>query len=192
MSGAVNYYFMLFHGTNNIYSDNIFKYGFQLQEETRDDHWLGNGIYFFREDLEQAYNWAFYKFKDCQETNEVVVLHTVVEIQGNNVLNLDSRGGMMVMKRFTEELKRKLRGIKFNHSNPAKIRHFIMKLLPSEYSIIQRTFPAEKSLFDDIPMFQQMGLRLNGTQVCVRDPAVITKDISIVKRRVIKRNLAKS
>ena len=49
--------FILHHGTIKKFSDLILIEK-KFVMNSRKDHWLGNGIYFFVDDLEQAFIWA--------------------------------------------------------------------------------------------------------------------------------------
>lgn len=182
------YHLLLFHGTNDIYSKIILGQGFIIVKN-RDDHWLGNGVYFFREDEDQALTWAISRYRRDPKTNEAHVLYTAMNIEGQNFLNLDTRSGMRTLLRFLARLKRKYQGIKFKAPSAAALRHFVMEQLPNEYYVIQRTF-AVNSTFDGIEEFRNMELRLQGTQVCVRNVKAITGEVSIVQTMRIQGSFA--
>jgi hypothetical protein len=92
-------------------------------------------------------------------------------------LNLDTRSGMSSLAFFIEKLEKEGLIIKIRHDNSSqeKTRCYIMSLLPDSIWIIQRTFEV-KSMFDRSKYFTTMGLRLLGTQVCVRNHCVIQSD----------------
>lgn len=175
----------LYHGTSKTYSNIITETGFELPPVKRVDHWLGNGIYFFREDDEQALIWAVTKFKKYSEETEAHVLETVIQIPDENFLNLDTRGGLRKFKSFLGTVEKHLKGVKFT-DEPDKLRHFIMNMLPSKYTVVQRTFDVKKSFeFERHPLLKAMELHLHGVQVCVRDKTVITGDINVVQKRTL-------
>jgi hypothetical protein len=178
-----SYPLSLFHGTDDVSSENILMFGFKVPDKTRDDHWLGSGIYFYREDCEQAYLWALNKFKSKTKTKEFHVLESLIIINEDNFLNLDSRKGFSYFSEFARfihsESQKKM--IEFE-DNPIKIRNFIMNLLPKKYLVIQRTFKVKSLIFDNEEVLNKMELCLQGVQVCIRDKKVITGDI--ILRRV--------
>lgn len=183
------YILFLYHGTNNIYSRRIMQDGFKLPEAPRKDHWLGNGIYFFREDQEQARLFALHKFKDDDNSKQIHVLGTKLEIGKEKVLNLDSRDGMNRLRTHVREFKELLRKSRVTTKQPKELRHLVMGLLPKEYNVIIRTFCVE-SIFDKDQVFQLMDLRLQGTQVCVRQERAITGEVGIVHSERLKTTIA--
>ncbi|MEC0266721.1 hypothetical protein [Paenibacillus anseongense] len=187
-SNTTTYKLLLHHGTDDLSTNSILDSGFDYPARKRDDHWLGNGIYFYREDVEQALIWSYIKFRKNRECQEICVLQTLVEVEEDNFLNLDSRGGMERLEKFLKEIKELTASIKLK-TTPVKLRHLIMGMLPQEYKVIQRTFPV-KSIFDEIDLFNQMDLRLQGVQVCVRNKGVITGDTDVVVRKGLNRDSA--
>lgn len=173
------YTLLLYHGTSDVYSNEIQKYGFKIIKN-RSDHWLGHGVYFYREDPDQAMTWALHRYKNETEVKAAHVLHTTVCIRGTNFLNLDTRWGMKIFSRFIEQTKEKLGGIKFKARSPAALRHFIMEQLSDEYLVIQRTFTVD-SVYDGIEELKKMELRLMGTQVCVRRLKAIQGEVRLFK-----------
>ncbi|GIM45481.1 hypothetical protein DNHGIG_10300 [Collibacillus ludicampi] len=56
-----------FHGTDEESAINICSSGFQIPKVIRDDHWLGPGVYFFRDDYIQARIWGKTKIERTPE-----------------------------------------------------------------------------------------------------------------------------
>lgn len=172
--------FYAYHGTTLSAAKEILaSKKFDLGKQ-RDDHWLGQGSYFFREDWESAKIWASTKIANVPELNDETpcVIETKVDATSNNFLNLDSRSGMKRFERYLSDLKQNGFGIRseeFLEKTQAKIRCYLMSLLPQDIWIIQRTFRVN-SKYDDIQEFRFMGLHLHGTQVCVRNQLAILHD----------------
>lgn len=177
-----NCYLQLFHGTSEKHSRNIIQKGFKIQKEKRDDHWLGTGVYFFREDLEQALIWACNRYKNDDDVSEAHVIKFDTKVNYDNFLNLDTRGGMSVFKKYSDDFKRSVRQIKFIGENKEKLRFLIMNFLPKEYFVVQRTFDVESS-FDNDLLLGYIEMNLHGTQVCIRNEKEITGDIEVVKKK---------
>jgi hypothetical protein len=170
------YYFYAYHGTFERYASSIIRTRRFKPGSMRRDHWLGQGIYFYREDIEQARLWAKYKIKKypCERPS---VIEVTIRTREANFLNLDTRSGMSSLAFFIEKLEKEGLIIKIRHDNSSqeKTRCYIMSLLPDSIWIIQRTFEV-KSMFDRSKYFTTMGLRLLGTQVCIRNHCVIQSD----------------
>lgn len=175
------YILILYHGTNDIASKSIMENGFRIPSFSRNDHWLGNGVYFFREDCEQAFMWGRSKFLRDKGTKEIHVIRAHIEIEEENYLNLDTRNGMNKLRRFLRDFRKLLSNYSINldEVSEEELRCFIMDLLPSEYNAVQRTFPVESKVFDNDIYFRKMNLYLQGTQVCFRVEEAIKGNIEL-------------
>lgn len=180
------YSFYGFHGTAEscamtIDDSRSFEFG-----EPRNDHWLGQGAYFFKDDEEQAIIWAKNKVRNHTKFRGETpfVIEVILESNESNFLNLDARRGLDFLKEFLNLLKAE--GMKIEASSfeniPAKIRCFILSLLPPDIWMIQRTFHNLPSYFDKDELFLAMELSLAGTQICVRNNEVIIGNSMKVKR----------
>ncbi|MGI5822481.1 MAG: hypothetical protein ACOX6Z_00865 [Dethiobacteria bacterium] len=178
--------FYVFHGTTEHNALNI-KQSKAFTNKMREDHWLGQGVYFFREDERQAFCWAKYKIKNLfLRGQKPAVVETIIKVGDLNFLNLDSREGLITLSNFIDSLK--LQGICIEYDSTgknirdikAKIRCFIMSMLPPDIWVIQRTFHVP-SFFDNT-VLSNMNLLLNGVQVCVRNCNVINfENIKIIR-----------
>lgn len=166
-----------FHGTAEscalvIDETRCFEFG-----ELRDDHWLGQGAYFYNNDEEQAALWAKNKVQNHSKFlgETPYVLEVIIEVDESNFLNLDARKGLEYLSGFICFLKEK--GLKIEATSydniPAKIRCFLLSQLPSDVWLVQRTFHNIPSYFDKQEIFVAMDLTLVGTQLCVRNNEVI-------------------
>ncbi|WP_404427265.1 hypothetical protein LG296_01475 [Ureibacillus chungkukjangi] len=186
------YKFYGFHGTaescaNNILETKEFELG-----EPREDHWLGQGAYFFKDDEEQAVQWAISKVTNSSDYKGETpyVIEVILEAIEENVLNLDSRKGLNYLDSHIKKLRSEGIVIEYNENDEkssAKVRCFLLSLVSDEIWMIQRSFPV-KSIFDKKELFSQMQLNLIGAQVCVRNKNVINgnsingKEIKLYKR----------
>jgi len=166
-----NFSLLAFHGTYESAAVDILGTSFNMGKR-RPDHWLGQGVYFFREDLKQALIWGKTKIKRTIELHgqRAAVLETIINTKSTEFLNLDTRDGMELFDEFALELNRfnKEHGIEFNVDNPNVLRCLYCDQLPKTVKVIQRTFTVE-SKYDGKTLFQDVDLRLQGIQLCVRD-----------------------
>ena len=77
-----------FHGTTRTVA-NIVKDTSKFQYNFRNDHWLGNGIYFFIEDYDKAKWWAK-TLARRERKSKASVISLVATIQRNKILDLDA------------------------------------------------------------------------------------------------------
>ncbi|HDR7750669.1 hypothetical protein ACQVQT_16130 [Bacillus paranthracis] len=177
--------FYAFHGTAESCSINILgEKKFEIGTP-REDHWLGQGIYFFREDLQQAFMWAKNKVKKHHKyrNQKPTVIETRVSIEESKFLNLDTRDGMEELNEFIEYLKSEKTFVEAEWSDdlPAKIRCFVLSLLPEDIWMIQRTFNVERSKYTDSTVLKSMDIGLQGVQLCVRNhDAILTDSMSLI------------
>lgn len=99
---------LAFHGTGLSNYDSIIKTE-KFSFDKRDDHWLGNGVYFFVDDFERAKRWAEGNRPD--KDTEPVVIETEFEFEQGELLDLDKSDGLKKLDEFARdfitELKRK-------------------------------------------------------------------------------------
>lgn len=177
------------HGTDENSADSIVTKGFRLPTMKRDDHWLGNGLYFYKEDDVQALIWAEYKIRstDALAGLKAMVIETYIKVPEENFLNLDSRGHMGKFENFLKEaaatLEEENLQIVFSDEDD-KIRNYVFNLLPEQYYVIQRTFKVD-SKYDNNEMLGRMRLHLHGVQICVRNLSVIDAKPKIVMEKEI-------
>lgn len=182
-----------FHGTVESCAVEIDKSQYFELGEPRPDHWLGQGVYFYREDEEQAFVWAKKKVEKNRRFSGQLprVIEVFLEAKESNFLNLDTRTGLIRLLVFFDQLKKQGLTIEGNEDIerlPAKIRSFLLSLLPETIWMIQRTFKVEKSIFDGSKLFMAMEINLVGTQICVRNHNVIKKGtIRLLDKRSIKK-----
>ena len=188
--------FYAFHGAPEscakaIITDNVFT------STLRPDHWLGQGAYFYREDEEQAFVWASVKVKNDPKFKgeNPSVIEVFLESKNTNFLNLDTRAGLLRLYSYLQLFNDEGLLITANSDIadlPAKLRCYLLSLLPDEIWMIQRTFKVERSIFDYSELFVAMELSLLGTQICVRNHNVIKEgSMKVLGTRTAKK-LARS
>lgn len=175
--GTYNIDIVGFHGTSLESAQKIITEQNFTSGDIRNDHWLGQGAYFFREDPEQAKIWAKNKIKG----SETAVIKTIVSLDNNSFLNLDTRSGLNYFNRYIKtEVKRKIleekAEIELTTDDHSKIKHiyrcFFCNELPTNIKAIQRTFFVQSTLNED-ETFKKMDVFVQGVQVCIRDLSVI-------------------
>jgi hypothetical protein len=171
---------LAFHGTTESAAKKIVaSKNFQIGTYRR-DHWLGQGVYFFREDYRQALIWAYYKIKNAPELSDenAGVVYTKINVRLDEFLNLDTRGGLEYFRRYLTELKQFMErnGIKIKIDNPEKKKFILMcyycDKLPKNIKVIQRTYKVTSSVFEQDENLSSVNMDLHGTQICVRDTSV--------------------
>lgn len=175
-------YLELFHGTSEKFANIIIKEKNFKTGRVRDDHWLGQGIYFFREDYSQAQTWAKYKIKNTLSLrgHNVAIINTSISVLNNIFLNLDTKSGLDYFKSFLEsyneyakEMKIEINVKDADPKKETKLMCLYCNVLPDEIKIIQRTFRVESKFFDKSSELREVGLHLHGVQICIRDKNVI-------------------
>ncbi|SET83676.1 hypothetical protein SAMN05216389_1368 [Oceanobacillus limi] len=179
-----------FHGTNDTAASNIFetkKYEFSKRE----DHWLGQGVYFFRDDPEQAMSWALQQVKNGEKA---VVLSTNINVGSHSFLNLNTRAGILMFKGLIKEISQEISDYSIKVSTDTddieysnhKFRCFIMDLLPDYIKVIQKNFKLnhQPKMVSENPIMEKSDIEMYSVQVCVRDCGTINKEsIKIFSRR---------
>ena len=107
--------FKAYHGTSSINAKTIITQNFENSEG--DDHWLGDGIYFFIEGIskkpnEQAEKWAIAEAWNNKEKKygykEYSVIESDISIQEESVLDLTSSDGIEIYEYLIECHKKKM------------------------------------------------------------------------------------
>jgi hypothetical protein len=108
MSASNIYPFCAYHGTTSHSANIIFTTRRFVLGVSRNDHWLGQGAYFYREDYEQAAEWARIKIANTPALagESPSVIEVILEAPGFNFLNLDTRNGLFRLLGFLRQLER--------------------------------------------------------------------------------------
>ncbi|WP_214808553.1 MULTISPECIES: hypothetical protein [unclassified Exiguobacterium] len=136
-----------YHGTSLTNVDSIVQKGFI--PSTGENQWMGEGVYFFREDLEQAKVWAYHeksrllkrkqytkarKYKGC-------VFEWKSEFPEENFLNLDTREGAIYYHQHLSEYQEMIEseGLEIE-GNWWYHNSLCYEGIDDKYKAIQRTF----------------------------------------------------
>lgn len=176
---------VVFHGTasNDIdrLINDILVNGFNYKK--RDNHWLGQGIYFFSE-IEWAFQWSN---QPRNKDKDTCILEATIFCNDNEFLDLDLPGGHRKITSAIKDINNELKEnniLVFKFKNEEQKRCFYLDFIKKKYSyqIIKHTFILENknSITRDI------GIGLSQIQYCVSS----NKNIKNVKvnRKNIKYN----
>lgn len=132
-----------YHGTLVENLPSIRKGGFTYQY--RDNHWLGQGIYFYEN--HKLANWFITRTKatDTKKNSEgdICIIKALLSSEQNRVLDLDSVDGVTFFYEETAEILNKASGgVTFSKSTPHKNRCFLLDIIKELHNldIIIQTF----------------------------------------------------
>lgn len=177
-----------YHGTIKYYSDNIFKEKkFTFKE--RNDHWLGNGVYFFIDDSSKAKWWSGEAVKLAKRNPKLTlnkkqmcpkVIYLKVDVCSSELLNLDTEEGLKLLMDFYNYLRiNNFRVVKRKNGNEQSENslhearcHVLDLLVKSEgFKACTYTFDSEKkNLYNS---FSSFGLVNRSRQLSVYDQSII-------------------
>jgi len=179
-----------YHGTTTPKAKNILESG-RFLDSKGDRHWLGNGVYFFAEEL-HAYLWNRNQFKNktkCFDTKELLDQYEILcaEIQNERNFDLD----IAEYKLIFEEAYRKAVVMLAGASSPNRnicAEGVILNLMftrmgfDNDFDLVTATFQVKIKRYDSMPLSS----RLRGIpqrQICVKNCSIISKvtpdDISL-------------
>lgn len=186
-----------FHGTDEIAAKNIID-SRMFKKNYNDQHWLGQGIYFFEEDPDAAMIWAL--FQTRQEENAVVV-KAEIEVKSSSYLNLNTRKGISEFDEMKNEIEKVLEehGISIqtldeSDDEKRRLRCFVLDSLPDYIKVIKKSFPIKTQpqvLKGSI--MESIDIEMYSEQICIRDYKVIKKESieKYSKQKQLKRNRRK-
>lgn len=189
-----------FHGTNEQSAKDILD-SKHFTPKVNEKHWLGQGVYFFKDDPDQAMSWAMEITRSNNRRNnknqDATVLITEINVKNNFFLDLNSRTGLYRLKNILINLNEALKELgiglgKENLSNndfSHRYRCAVLDLIPKDkIKVIQKNFPLQKQpSFTNNIHFNNMNLQMHSIQVCVRDEGVISKEkIKFYKKKSMK------
>lgn len=170
-----------FHGTNEKSADQICDKKF-FESKYREDHWLGQGIYFFDEDYEQAMSWGLLQAYPGQKA---VVLMAEINVGSAAFLNLNSRQGIFKFRKLKRDIQSVLEENEISVSSIDgskvdinRLRCFIFDALPKNIKVIKKSFRIDKENQPKVlkgSLMESIGIEMFSEQVCVRDQDVISK-----------------
>ena len=136
----------------------------------RDNHWLGNGVYFFVDDQGAASWWA--KDIAIKAGTNPVVLYVRIEIDRSDWLNLNANDDLALLDTYAKELISHLQKVGVHIKMPSE-HHWHHLLITSfledhpQYKAVRRTFKATRKQVgkSDMPLLSD--------QLCVVDQSII-------------------
>lgn len=177
--------FHCFHGTTTEYFKCI-KESNRFQFQQRNNHWLGNGVYFFLDDQRKAEWWAKMAVRKSEKQNEKkefapCVLYLEAKSDIDKVIDLNTETGQQLVDDFAKYLKQQKIQINIpNVDNLSKSkkehisRCFLMDLLAisGDYVASCYQFPNNSSYkFEDLGPYGIVNNR--GNQLCVYNQEII-------------------
>lgn len=181
--------FHCFHGTTEEAYNQIVQSG-KFTFQTRENHWLGNGVYFFLDDYLKAKWWAKEAVKKELRTDKnKKVLPAVLYIEANvdidKIIDLNSEKGQLILNQFIEFLFE--HGFEFQEKPNEKLskqqqEHYfrcaVMDLLVESegYTASCYLFPNNEKpyIFESLKEYGIMNNK--GHQLCVYDQSILDFD----------------
>lgn len=183
-----------FHGTSSIWRESIDRIGLDPKKSNyRADHWLGQGVYFFKE-FGIARWWAKSIVHKQKEENYSLIYRAVIEASEEEILNLDDNEQLdkfvTEILEYLDEMEatcsdkmpiftnKKLRAVFFDYYKQVNnisvmIRTFLKDKV--KYGVIRRN----NDLKNQQKLLRTLGIYYNETQICVSNKDVI-KSVELV------------
>lgn len=172
-----------FHGTIKHYADQVIQEK-KFTIKRRDDHWLGNGVYFFINDREKAKWWSKEASKRANfneelkaiagdTTEKVIYLETT--LNNRELLDLDTENGQKRIKDFIDYLlKRKSRitGI-VSSGEEHKALCKILDLFAKTENVKATSYTFESNRKELFKGLNRYGIVNRGRQLSVYDQTII-------------------
>ncbi|MCK4258845.1 MAG: hypothetical protein KAX49_07695 [Halanaerobiales bacterium] len=174
-----------YHGTFVDCVKNILDNGFIFHQ--RKDHWLGQGIYFYKDDLNQAKVWATVKSRNNlhYRDKEVAVIKVILKVKKDKLLNLNLREDVKKILNFALQLN-----CDFDPDNVDANRAFVIDSICEEedFEVVIMSFTHENQTIRDIQ--QQLGAALGfhftEQQICVKNDICIVSKECVYPRNDVK------
>ena len=138
--------FDCYHGTECKAAESILEQR-QFVVKRRDDHWLGNGVYFFLDDKRKAAWWAYIVSR--RANRKAVVMYVPISVNTDELLNLNTEEDLALLDKFAHNLEIELRarGIAPFFPNEHQWACFVLdrffKANPN-FKAVKRTFKSAK------------------------------------------------
>ena len=169
-----------FHGTFADCVENIKDQGFTSQRNPA--HWLGQGVYFYKDDYDSALMWARGQKRNKKECSARIpaVIKVVIAVEQSLIADLNIRSEQRKLADFIQRLASadSPRKIIFNKSAERINACAIYDAYTEEYGIkvILKTFchlsPKLESF--NVSFQANLGIYYSEQQICVKDTAFIT------------------
>ncbi|EAC7842407.1 hypothetical protein ARX50_02220 [Listeria monocytogenes] len=150
----------------------------EFRSQKRDNHWLGNGVYFFIDDPLSAHIWpTLHKVNHGKKT---CIIFCEVGVPRDRLLDLDTEADLKLFEDYLEGIKEHYR-VEIIGATDARIRCFVMDTLPvkgqkNAIDAIKYTFVKNPRVNKDYSLSVEMNIQAHGPQLCVRNQECINKD----------------
>jgi len=187
-----------YHGTISSYKESIKKEGLDPEKTNkREDHWLGDGVYFF-EKYKMAKWWGNTLASKRTSNIYSIVYKTEIEVLKKNMLDLDISEDLDKFGDFSLELDKELKKnkhLKFKSQHEIRGLFFNYYKIKNNIFVIMNTFEKEKTTYakhrdkkdlsNQIPLFKALGLSYKERQICVSNKKCI-KNIEVIDEKEIE------
>ncbi|MGJ8731231.1 hypothetical protein ACRW9N_12280 [Listeria aquatica] len=161
-----------FHGTYKDKCNQIMRDGFVYKH--RNNHWLGNGIYFFIDDPHMADIWPKISIRNCRSKRETAILFCKIMVKRERLFDLDTERDLLRFDDYLKQIKKEYR-LEFSNVSNEEVRCMVMDTLPLDEDFgaidaIKYTFSKDSG-----PRYEseKIGLEPHGPQLCVRNEKCI-------------------
>lgn len=148
------------------------------------EHWLGQGVYFYLDDFNQAKLWASVKSKNhpAYKGKAVAVIKANIKVNDANFLNLNLRKNVEKLMDYALQLD-----CDFNSENPHANRAFLIDCLSKEerIDVVLMSFQHINRKIENIQeKFQAaLGIHFTEQQVCVKNNRCIVEKECVYPKR---------
>lgn len=128
-----------YHGTTVLRGENILS-SKQYSISYKEEEWLGQGVYFFEKDIQQAVNFCV----KARKYEDYIILKS--KIEANICIDLDNLETMKILERISKEINK--RYMKLKDGSPRKLKNAVIleKLYKiKQYDVVKKTFPVLKT-----------------------------------------------
>lgn len=152
----------IFHGTGLANYESILNEKC-MRITSKKTHWLGNGVYFFVEDIDRAKWWAESNRPD--KSTEPVVIELEIEFNEGELLDLDKSKALTELDTFARQFKTELqrKRIRINNMDESEFQCRLIDVFMSRkaYKAISRTFHASSNVQAGSSMFIPLAKQLS-------------------------------
>ncbi len=163
-----------YHGTTSINKDNILTNGFTYNH--RDDHWLGQGIYFLTEEY-LAKQWAIQKALNTDNEKPIVIV-SLIQAEQDKILDLTKIHQYLMFVQFSMEFNAALKTYYPDKDIILCKKHYLGCLVCDAYKekydieIIVSSFPKSISKYFNTPydnknIMELIEIPYGEVQICV-------------------------
>lgn len=178
-----------YHNTGASNVEDILQHGFKYKYS--DEHWLGQGIYFFS-DIDTAVS----NIDMLAHDEEIKTIAAEIAVDDTKFLDLDIRGNLNAFRKFCSEkiasLKKQGKRFCINESNRKKAmlkyKCFFIDLFKMEkgYEVITKTFAKENPPYAEvIDGINYLGLPFLERYICVSSNEYIVKKNLVEKEWIV-------